>query len=318
MPRLTLSAPDVAGLRLAFSPLWEVVASVRVLKEPGAHALHLPWIKAATTRLATTDVDLLWSLVPVPTRRLPGFLAPTPATPLPELDDELDELVAVTVDDLRAELIAVLGRSGAQTALYRAPKREMRRLVGQIRAYWDAVLVDDWPRLRGLLEGDVMYRARRLARGGARLLFADLHPDVSWERDTLTVRIPGATAEHALDGRGLVLVPSAFVWPRVFCKVDRRWPPVLRYPPRGVATLWESGTRAVDGLDGVLGRTRARLLAELDSPASTSELARRTGLTAAAVSQHLALLRDAGLVSAHRTGPVVLYGRTRRADGLIQ
>ena len=310
MLRLRLSVADLAGLRFAFSPLWEVVASLRVLAEPGAHPLHLPWIGPAARRLAGIDVSLLADLVPVPTRTLPGFLAPTPAGPLPDLDVELAELVRVPTADLRDEL-------GPDHPLAADPAAGLARLTGQIRAYWDAVLAPDWPRVRSALEGDVLHRGRQLAGGGPQELFADLDPGVRWQDGTLTLRHPTVDVEHELDGRGLVLVPSAFTWPRVFTKVDPRWPPVMRYPCRGTATLWDPGAATPAGLAGVLGGSRARLLAELAAPATTTDLAVRTGLTAPGVSQHLAKLRAAGLVSAHRSGSVVLYARTAVADALL-
>lgn len=67
----------------------------------------------------------------------------------------------------------------------------------------------------------------------------------------------------------------------------------------------------------MLGRSRTLLLTELEAPASTTELARRTGLSAAGVSQNLTALRDAGLVSAHRAGRSVLYARTAVAETLL-
>lgn len=84
------------------------------------------------------------------------------------------------------------------------------------------------------------------------------------------------------------------------------------------ATLWEPrGTARTEAVAAVLGRSRALLLTELESPAATTELARRAGISAAGVSQHLTALRDAGLVTAHRAGRSVLYARTSVADALI-
>lgn len=60
----------------------------------------------------------------------------------------------------------------------------------------------------------------------------------------------------------------------------------------------------------LLGRPRARLLALLDEPASTTELAVRLGVTPSAVSQHLRVLAAAGLVSRTRAGRVVLCRQT--------
>ncbi|SEF16753.1 ArsR/SmtB family transcription factor [Jiangella alba] len=302
MLQLTFTAQDLSLTRFAFSPLWEVVASIRVLREPAAHALHLPWVKATRARLAGSGLDLrpLTARVPSDGRTLPGYLAPTPVTPTPELSDELVLLGATDpaiVDGGRAALDA---------------------LVETVAAYWELALAPSWPRLRDLLEGDVRYRARRLAAGGAPELFADLDPAITWSGDTLAVRHVHVDETRRLSGRGLVLVPSAFLWPHVASKTEQPWQPVLRYPARGVATLWERGRPAApDTLAGVVGRSRALLLAELDSPAATGELARRTGLTAGGVSQHLSALRAAGLVTSHRAGRVVLYARTALGDALL-
>ncbi|MEV6873198.1 DUF5937 family protein [Amycolatopsis sp. NPDC051128] len=316
---LAFSTEDLAHTRFAFSPAWEIVASVRVLNQPGEHALHLPWIKRATAALdgAGLDIGLLRDLAP--RRHLPGFLAGTPSTPLPELAAELADLRDVPAHVVRRELDAMTGpRPPALGRFHRDPEAGLDRLATLMERYWDLVLAPDWPRIRALLEADVLHRSRLLAQGGAAELFNDLTPLVRWESGTLTVAHRHLHATVPLDGRGLVLVPSAFVWPRVFSKTDPRWQPVLRYPPRGIATLWETGTATAPGaLAAVVGRGRAMLLTELAAPASTAELARRTRLSAGAVSQHLGVLKAAGLVSGHRAGRHVLYARTRAAEVLV-
>lgn len=320
MLQLSLSVSDLASLRFAVSGVWEIVASIRVLKDPAGHALHLPWAKEASARLQSNEVDLalLSALVPVPTRVLPGFLAPTPDSPLPDIHAEIDALRDLTAAGVRAELTATFGTDLPRPLadLHADPEQHLPRLAEQMHHYWTLIVEPDWPRVRGVLEGDLMYRARRLADGGPRLLFADLDPTVSWSDGTLAIEHPSA-ADHTLDGRGLVLVPSAFTWPRVFVKVDDRWPTVVRYPCRAVGSLWNRSPIGTSDLGAVLGRSRARLLDELDTPASTNELARRTGLAAGGVSAHLAKLRAADLVSSVRAGRVVLYTRTARADALL-
>src|SRR5262249_9306137 len=83
------------------------------------------------------------------------------------------------------------------------------------------------------LEFDILVRAQALASAGAERLFGDLHEQVSWHGDRL--RIANALDFRGpLDGRGLVLVPSAFSWPRVLVMCPP-YQPSLSYPPRGVA-----------------------------------------------------------------------------------
>ncbi|MFE5325392.1 ArsR/SmtB family transcription factor [Embleya sp. NPDC056575] len=104
----------------------------------------------------------------------------------------------------------------------------------------------------------------------------------------------------------------------MFFILDGGWQPTLRYPPRGIGTLWaDAPTSAPDASAGVPGRSRATLVAELGAPASTTEPARRTGLTPGGVSQHLSALRAAGLVGAHRASRVVPYARTQAAEMLL-
>jgi DNA-binding transcriptional ArsR family regulator len=307
---LSFTTRDLAYVRFAFSPLWEVVASLRVLRDPAPDPIHHPWLAQVRKRLPRAGMDLrpLYELVPSPAPAssggvtvIPGFLAPPPTTPMPDLEVEL-AVLAATPPDLTGPV---------------APKLDT--LVMLIRRYWDLAVAPYWPRMLTLLQGDVLYRARRLTEGGTARLFQDLDPKVTWDRDTLYVA-QRFSRSVALRGRGLLLVPSVFAWPRIYTKVDPPWPPVLRYPPRGIGMLWTAPTPASGpgtALRAILGRSRALLLAELAAPASTTDLARRTGLTAGAVSQHLGALRAAGLVTGHRTGRFVLYARTSAAEALL-
>jgi DNA-binding transcriptional ArsR family regulator len=318
---LAFTARDLTHVRFAFSPLWEVVASVRVLKAPTDHPLHGPWVSQARERLTESQLDwgMLSDLVPVPTRAIAGFVSPPPSTPLPDLELELLSLQATPPDLVRSVLDGLPGgRPPGLDPLYAAPAGSLARLAGIIRRYWDLTLAPYWPRILTLLEGDVLYRAAALTHGGTSRLFADLDRRISWDGDMLRVVNEYVDRSVGLGGRGLLLVPSVFVWPRVFAKLDDPWQPVLRYPPRGVARLWErDGAEVSAALAAVLGRSRTLLLTELDTPASTTDLARRTGLSAGGVSQHLTALRAAGLVSAHRTGRFVLYARTSAAEALL-
>ncbi|MFC9911049.1 DUF5937 family protein [Streptomyces sp. NPDC059862] len=322
MIEIEFGMEDVARTRFALSPLWEVVASVRVLKGADEQGLHRTWTERVRPRLAAgLDLGVLFDLVPVPSRSpwtgsIPSFLCPPPTTPLPSLAVELATLRATPPELLRTTSAVPAAR---MAALHADPAAELGRLAEVIEAYWELALAPYWPRILTLLESDIRYRAGRLADGGAQHLFADLDPQVAWAGGTLQLAHRTVRGPRRLDGRGLLLVPSAFVWPRIFSVLGEPWQPSLRYPPRGVGTLWQSRPAPVsDALAGVMGRSRALLLAELGAPASTTELAHRTGLTPGGVSQHLTALRTAGLVSAHRAGRQVLYARTRTGEAVVE
>jgi DNA-binding transcriptional ArsR family regulator len=173
-----------------------------------------------------------------------------------------------------------------------------------------------WPRLSALLDADIAYRARRLAAGGPETLFADLSTSVQWRQPHLDVQVPVHDATVTLDGKGLLLVPSAFAANRP-AVIDRApWQPTLSYPARGVATLWEQATPAPDGLVRLLGGSRAAMLVDLAAPRSTTELARRLSISPATASHHLTAMREAGLVTGRREGRAVLYARTTLGDAL--
>jgi DNA-binding transcriptional ArsR family regulator len=319
MLELQFSAQDVALTRFAYSPVWELIASVRVLRAPGQHPIHRPWIDQVRQRVAATrtDLTLLAELVPANARIIPAFLAPPPRTTTPDLDTELAAIHAVQPGEVRASLEAMPEpRSTKIQELYDDPPSGLAELARTMRAYWDAALAPYWPRLRTLCGSDVIHRARQLADGGAARLFNSLNPAVSWRDDLLSVDHPGIRRRDDLAGRGLLLTPSVFA-PRVFSMTNGTWQPVLRYPPRGMAELWTPRRRSPGALAGVLGRTRAALLTELDTPASTAELAARSGLTPGGISQHLGALYAAGLVQRHRAGRYVLYARTTTAEALL-
>ncbi|MFB4299495.1 DUF5937 family protein [Actinomadura sp. NTSP31] len=319
MIEFVFAPDDAARVRFAFSPLWELVRSLRVLTDPSGHALHLPWVHGVRPRLRGLDMEPLMAAVP-PWGYIPDFLTPPPDTPLPDLAAELETVrntpPEVVADELRW---TEPGRRAdpARLAMAAAPERTLETLAGLLERYWSAAVEPYWPRLRDLLEGDVLRRTRALAAQGAAGVFGDLHEDVSWNAGTLTVDRRWDFRGELL-GRGLLLVPSAFVWPNVSVMMPP-YQPMLSYPPNGVATLWETGRdrgAAPHALAALIGRRRAELLTALATPASTTELAGRMGVTAGAVSQHLGVLRACGLVTGHRLGRRVLYTRTPSGDAL--
>jgi DNA-binding transcriptional ArsR family regulator len=68
MLEITFTVDDLARTRLAMSPLWEVVASVRVLKNPRPPAIHRHWHGLVRSRLRSpgSGVRLLFDLWETP------------------------------------------------------------------------------------------------------------------------------------------------------------------------------------------------------------------------------------------------------------
>ncbi|WP_026413190.1 ArsR/SmtB family transcription factor [Actinomadura oligospora] len=322
MIELRLDVEDLADTRFVISPLAEAALSLRVWLLPHYYALQLPWLRSAAGELGDLDIRLLLALVGTH-RAVPDFLTARPDDPLPDFAAELDRVRRVPPDKIAADVhVALQGRPAPAVlaAELDRPARFRDRLADLLAAYWDAVLAPHWPRMRGVLEADLLYRAQRLARGGARLLFADLHPAIRWRAGKLSLDLsyPHTELRIPITGRGLVLMPAVFLrTPGLPLGADE--PPLVSYPARGIATVWETTPPVRPGvLTDLIGRPKATLLACLDGPATTTDLARRLGVTPGAVSQHLAVLHDAGLVTRSRTGRSVLYARTTLGDHLLQ
>lgn len=318
---LGFTAHDLARTRFATSPLQEVVASIRVLKEPANHIVHQPWVSEMRPLLRESGLDFmpLADLVPIPSWYIPDFLTPPSVTPMPDFAEQLTTLRKTPPEQVRADLDHLVdARSPWVESLRDDPAGGLARLADVIAAYWELAIAPYWPRISALQQGDVHYRARRIADGGAARLFQDLASIVRWRDDTLYVAHPRYSGSIALEGKGLLLIPSVFVWPSVFSSTIPPWQPTLTYPARGVGALWERrNPPTIGALAAVLGRSRALLLTELVAPASTTELAHRTRLAPGSVSEHLTALRTAGLVTACRSGRFVLYARTPAAEALV-
>lgn len=317
-----LDVDDLADTRFALSPVQEILCSLWTLRDPGRYALHLPWRRAALAATTPDDLTVLLALVGE-SRALPDFLTPRPESFTPAVEDQLARIRRTPVEIVRRDLLATHapGRLPAPVRDAETPRdadvRRLRDMLCEVLLrYWDRALQPDWPRMRSLLEADVVYRARQLAVGGARSLFVDMHPNVTWHDGVL--RIDRMIGRHrvAAAGRGLLLLPSVFAYKPV-PPMSPDESPWLAYPARGIATLWATPPSAsAAALSALIGAPRARLLHLLAEPLPTIEIARRLRVTPGAISQHLRVLHGAGLVSRARSGRLVLYRRSALGDEL--
>lgn len=174
------------------SAIWEVVCSLRVLREPGSHAVHLPWIRRvapAVRALAETGsardreyFRLLVDLVGSATARdyLPDLLTPQPVSLTASVDDDLDRLC----------------------------------VADQMLRYWQTALAPNWAQIADVNDADIFRRGQQLANHGTAHVLNDLHERVGWDGSELQVAGTRCLGSQALDGGGLCLVPSVLSGPR--------------------------------------------------------------------------------------------------------
>lgn len=311
-----LAGADLGEVRFALSPMNELALSLRTWREPGRYPLMLPWLQRTEGARAGLDGELLLALTNE-SLWTPDFLTPRPRSPLTRFDDELETVAATPLDVVRAG-IAEVHPDDVPPVLRGRRDRLLRRVVAELAAYWEACFEPWWPRMRAVLEADIVYRGRVIAREGLAAMFADLSPRIRLVDGVVRCEMTSKVGfRRTTAGEGLTLAPSLFTR-NATAPISAAEAPLIMYGARGVGTLWEPeppGSR--DALADLLGAVRARLLGLLESPASSTELAVRLGVTTSAVNQHLRALRDGGLLTAARHGRSVLYLRSDLGDRLV-
>jgi DNA-binding transcriptional ArsR family regulator len=313
--RIHFTTDDVARVRVATGPdpLWETVISVFRLRRPGPDLVFGSWRRHALRACRRSDLDLLAPLVHQ--TYFPDFL--TPGEGSTGLSGALDALMSTPKARLRTDMARLSGTGTRMTSWMRqladGDPGTLRRLAGALRSHHDAVVTPFGDDARAQVDADRARRARAFLDGGAAGLLNSFRPMMRWESPVLEVDVPQDRNLH-LNGRGLLLVPSYLSCGTPDVLFDPELPPVLVYPiehclSRSVAT----GA----ALSALIGPTRAAVLESTAGGRTTSELARRVGVSRASVSQHTAVLRDAHLIQTVRAGKAVVHSLTPLGSALL-
>ena len=315
MLRYVLTEDDVGSVRFGISPLCELGLSIRAIRDPARFPLQLGWLRRTEEARTRLDMRTLSGLID---ERMwtPDFLNPRPTSPLTRLDDELAGLLTTPPEVFRADLVAVHGH--VPEVFTGSASAALRRIVQALRQLWETCFEPYWPRMRAVLEADIVYRGRQAAQSGLSAMLNGLSTRVAYDHGVIEVRLADPTPRtRAVGGDGLTLVPTMFTR-RASAPVSDG-PPMIMYSARGQGALWEAEPVANPAaVAAVLGETRASLLVALGDPASSTELGVRLGVTASAVNQHLRVLRDAGLLVSTRYGRSVLYLRSELGSALLE
>ncbi|MFB4318558.1 DUF5937 family protein [Actinomadura sp. 21ATH] len=326
MFRFEVETEDLLHSRFALSPLFELDALLRTLAGLPGRRLPGAWSRrvapAFRRLLAETPLDAVLALQSPDYG--PSFTSPPPDRGLAQtIEGDLERVRATPLELARREIAGALRYRGEVPAATAARLRDpgvVGMIADALEAAWRELLAPGWPQLRAICERDVVHRAGRLGEGGWEAALDGLNGQVRWRDRGVEIVGTRGRGTVALGGRGLLLIPSAFLWPRVAMHTDEPWPYALIYPARGIAALWEEDSAVADpgALAGLLGRTRARVLLALEDPAGTTQLARSLGIAVGAAGDHLTVLRRAGLLERARAGRHVLYRRTPLGDALAR
>lgn len=312
MLRIHFTGDDIARTRIApgSDPLWELVLAMHMLRGQRGDLLFADWRRAAMAALQhvrlSGQLRLLSALMPT-FGYFPDFL--TPAAAARGLEHGLDAIRATPVSVLARDLRRLAAPTAVEPAirgLARGEVNNLIRLTATMYAFHCAAIAPHHAVAEAAIRRDRAIRLTAMAEGGVEGMLASLRPRMAWAAGELLV--PGHRDQQLeLGGRGLLLVPSYFCLHQPMTMFDPSLPPVLIYPVDRTATTILGVNRRLAPL---IGSRRAAILEAIDTGCSTTELARRVGVSPASASEHNTILRDAGLVTSHRDRNRVIHQLT--------
>jgi DNA-binding transcriptional ArsR family regulator len=260
-------------------------------------------------------------VVPGSKAEVARFLLPADVDGATTVERQLQALAELPPQRLRRDLSKLWGDELPPRGreLVAAGADGPRRVADAFWEYWTLALDPYWVGIRAAVDSDIAHRATAMTREGVATMFAGLHHKVRLRGGTLHLDMTGCH-DRQLTGAGLRLVPSVFAWPYIVFDVTADHPTCLVYPARGVGDIWGTPGPGLhdDALGALLGRNRAAMLIALSVPYSTVKLALDLDQSPASVSQHLSVLRRAGLVTSRRSGRFVYYERTTLGTSVVE
>ena len=322
---IQVTQDDLLETRFAYNPLVELTISYCTLHNPALYSRYQRWVDEAKRALHDVELPFMSALIVPGCRYIPDFLTPTPTIIQLDIEHEIEQLLTAPDEVIHASirrLIDYEGESELRQYFLTHTHEALHCLAQELRIYWQRALEPHWNRLTAILDGDVLYHARRMALEGPEKMLAEMHPRLRYANNAIEIETPGKPDclllhGHSLQGDGLQLVPSIFAGRGIHWQVVPEWHPMIIYVARGVGLWRQDMPERNPSLEIALGEGRARVLQQLTTPANTGEIARKLHITAGAASQHLSRLNEAGLVEPHRNGRRVYYHLTDRGAQLL-
>ncbi len=317
MLRIHFTGQDLARTTLAEEPdpLWELLLSLHQLQGRDGAGHYGQWRTRARHQLPR-QAERLMQLAP-PRGYSPDFLTPPHAAG--SFDDAVERVLSTSSSRIRNELEQVRRPASVWTRdLAEGRAAAVNGLGHALRAYHQYALAPYWDSIRGLVRTDLQRKVSDLSGAGVGNLLSNLHPSVRWEAPVL--KVTGFPDKDIyLDGRGLRLQPSVFCWQMPTKLRDPGLAPILVYPVQHTPGALHRATMAsrAEPLAALLGTTRAAALEAIAETCTTTELARRCGISLAGASRQAGILRDAGLITTRRAGQAVLHDLTLLGRSLL-
>lgn len=327
--------PD--AVQVCLSPLAELMACLHVLAEPDHHPEARSWLPRATARIDDRLGSEVSRFAPLWARYRSRLLFPFDRLER-DLGAELDNLdrlpeelfTGLAADAIRGHALPrdengrlrpghkwvhecetrSFVRGDLAHALVHHPGRFRQELSALLARCRTAFFDDHWQRCEPALRHAAADIRRQLAQGTDPVeLITSLIP-IATPRDTPdTVYFDKLQQVDCTVGSdGLLLIPSLRTTPHVIVKTNPGLPLVVHFPAQHPTSTLPSQATLQRQLRVLSEPVRWELCRHLIAePITTGELTVHTGMTKYAVSQHLRVLRESGLVQSLREGRHVYH-----------
>lgn len=308
MSRFTFDRNDLQRVRLAArpAPLVDVWMAVASAQRTCAQLLFADRRRRLRNRLGPDARPL--ALLATPLGAVPDFLAPACGT----MDEGLDAITSTPWDVVSGQLL--LPYSSGQDVpdwvrrLADGDRRAWNMLIRALRTTWSRLSEPQGPHTGYAFQAEIATRSSLMVDDGVAAVLESL-PYGMWDGRALHNCGDPLAKEYPLSGDGVTLLPS-MTWigsPLLSPAADGSYA-IIYAAPEFALHPRQGADR--DGLDALIGRTRAAVLRLLAQPLTTSGIACRLGISPSSASEHAKTLRAAGLLVARRVGPEVHHSCT--------
>lgn len=283
-----------------FSPLFEMLASMHVIVKPEHHLDRMKWMEKLTCKIsgelleeirALSTITDQWDIV-----MDLAVISPFTELPIPEALIQMEELPLYRIN----KIFKVYGRS--------VDKHEKSRIIKAMKDYYDSVFRHEILYLQPFLIRLLRKELESCRRDGLLPRIDGYHDRLEWNGTEIVFHKRREYHYAVKDLHKIVITASTYLSPHLMMYENSG----ILYLTMLVAVEEKKDTVPEDlvSLLKALGdETRLKLLREIHrQPASTQALAISLKLTEAAISKHLKLLYQAGLVTKQRKGNFILYG----------
>jgi DNA-binding transcriptional ArsR family regulator len=336
--RVDLPRTAASWLAFAYSPIIEEIFSLHVITQPKHHPLQHDWVRSARQlprelRRRINEFSFAYD------GYMPNLLSPTGH--YASFDSELESLRATDIQQIRGEFLRpfalefprdphVLDSPEVQQVVLRRaadhgpdserlirlaldePESLLDQFVQLLSVFWSEAFEQQWARLEPQLAAVVSDAGHALASQGPHEFLSALSPRLrSDPRASLLWIDKDPDGELTMrPGSQLVLVPSAYIWPHLGVELDESLPSII-YPAPFMTQRAHPNIppkELLRVLRALADDTRLRALRLIaEHPRSTQELAQLVGISESALSKHLRLMFEAGILTTQRHGYYVLY-----------